>query len=76
MKRDDLARCLINQLPAVPTKHALKSHVGTPADAEERLVDVSALEGDLLLDAAIFGHQEAMPFADVGDGLAIGNFVF
>ena len=75
VERDRLAGDLVDELVAFPVEDTFVPEVRAPADAEERLVNVGALEYDLLHDVAILGHQEAMPFAKVWDRLAIRNLV-
>ena len=57
------------------TETALEAHVSTSAEAEERLVYVGDLHGELFRVARTFRPHEASPIPEVRNGCPARHFV-
>ena len=76
VKRNNLARSLIDKLAAVLAEDASKAKICTATDRQEGLVNVGALKDDLCWVLAVFRHQQAMPLTRIWYRLSVRDLTF
>ena len=74
MQRDNLTTLLVDERAGPPAEVALGAHIGTPAEAQQGLMDIGDLEVDLARFRCGLRPHDAPSFAQVRDLVPVGCY--